>query len=424
MIQHVDLSQVVDAAPARVVVTRDTAGEVTDVGFDLSGLPRVDAMLVGRPVIEVPALVERLCGICPAAHHLAGVRALEALAGCQDLPPTATAVRRLLHYASVISIHATSLIVTHQDEALALRRFAKAVMTAAGSPGHFPTTAVPGGVVAPVDRAQRDLCIERAATTLPVAQRLAELELSTVAPADLFGGADVALVDADGHVDLFGEFLRATAGDGTVVIAGARAEQWDELVTEAVPGSPAPRPYLKPLGSGSGAYRVGPVAQLRVGVLPTPVAASFQQAWRESGGGAASARAIVTVHAIEVIAQVLGAPGLDEGPVRSDWLSDLPAAVGVGWVDGARGLLVHRYATTADGRVAAATILTPTAQNEPWLGELLRAAVGNTSGDESRAGLEEAIHEADPCLPCSSAPAGAMDLVVDTVSAGPAVRGA
>ncbi|MCL2470222.1 MAG: nickel-dependent hydrogenase large subunit [Propionibacteriaceae bacterium] len=424
MIQHVDLSQVVDAAPARVVVTRDTSGEVTNVGFDLSGLPRVDAMLVGRPVVEVPALVEHLCGICPAAHHLAGVRALESLAGSAVVPPTAVAVRRLLHYASVIAIHATSLIVTHQDEALALRRFAKAVMTAAGSPGHFPSTAVPGGVVAPVDASQRDLCVALAADTLLVAQRLAERELSAVALPDLFNGADVALVDDDGYVDLFGEFLRATASDGSLVIAGARADQWDELVAEAVPGSSAPRPYLKPLGSGSGAYRVGPVAQLRVGVMPTPVAASFQQMWRQSGGGAASARAVVTVHAVEAIAWLLGTPGLDEGPVRTDWSSDLPAAVGVGWVDGARGLLVHRYSTTENSRVAAATILTPTAQNEPWLGELLRAAVGDTTGDEARAGLEEAIHEADPCLPCSSAPAGAMDLVVDTVSASTAVKGA
>ena len=97
MIQHINVRQIIDAAPARVLLTRDDTGSVTSAAFDLSGLPRVDSLLVGRPVVEVPALVERLCGICPAAHHLAGTRALESLAGLSEIPPTAQAVRRLLH---------------------------------------------------------------------------------------------------------------------------------------------------------------------------------------------------------------------------------------------------------------------------------------------------------------------------------------
>ncbi|HEX7661736.1 MAG TPA: hypothetical protein VF444_19880, partial [Pseudonocardiaceae bacterium] len=90
------------------------------------------------------------------------------------------------------------------------------------------------------------------------------------------------------------------------------------------------------------------------------------------------------------------------------------AGVGVGWVDGPRGLLVHRYATAADGRLTGATLLTPTAQNEVWLAELLRQAA-ETTPDALEPGLEAAIREADPCLPCSSAPPGAMGVRVETV---------
>jgi NAD-reducing hydrogenase large subunit len=75
---------------------------------------------------------------------------------------------------------------------------------------------------------------------------------------------------------------------------------------------------------------------------------------------------------------------------------------------------VHRYQTGADGRLAAAQILTPTAQNEPWLADLLlSAAAGSTAALD----LEDAVREADPCLPCSSAPVGGMGLQVDIVSA-------
>ena len=449
MTERVIVDQIVAAAPARVVMTRDAAGQVTEAGFDLTGLPRVDALLAGRPVVEVPGLVERLCGICPTAHHLAGTRALEALAGMTELPATAEAVRRLLHHAGIIAIHVVGLVATARDDALALRRFAKAVMAAAGSPGHFPATAVPGGVVAPVGPAQRDTCRAMVPDALAAARRIADRALAAPVPPDHFAGADLALVDDRGNLDLYGQTLRAVAADGAPVIAAASADQWDDLVAEADPGSSAPRPYLKALGPGAGAYRVGPVAQLRVGRVGTPSAAGLQERWWGGAdpfdrharhddvqrrvdvrtGGAAAARTIIIVHAVEAIADLLDSPALVAGPTLVDlvsgqvlppgsppspWPAELPPGVGVGWVDGARGLLAHRYATGADGRVATATILTPTAQNEPWLGELLRTAAGGSASEAAvRAGLEDAIREADPCLPCSAAPAGTMDLVVD-----------
>ena len=306
-----------------------------------------------------------------------------------------------------------SLIVTDQGEALVLRRFAKAVMTAAGSPGHFPATAVPGGVVAPVDLTQRDLCLGLLAEAYEAARRVVEHRLDIPHPPDSFGGADLGLVDGQGHVDLFGMTLRAVAHDGTPVIENTQADEWDTLVAEAVPGSSAPKPYLVALGPDSGAYRVGPVAQLRVGTLSTPQAAEYQRVWSK-GCGARSARAIVILHAIEVIDEVLNDPQTISGEVALPWSPHLPAAVGIGLVDGARGLLVHRYHTDETGHVKAASILTPTAQNEPWLGGLLREAVDGSQSE--RDGIEDAIREADPCLPCSSAPSGTMDVVVDTVT--------
>ena len=412
MTQRIELNQVIDAAPARVVLTRDADGGVVSAAFDLTGLPRVDALLAGRPLLEIPGLVEHLCGICPTAHHLAGMRALESLAGVAALPPTAMAVRRLLHHAGIIATHLVGFVTTDQDDALTLRRFAKAVMTATGSPGHFPVTAVPGGVVGCVDVAQRDACLALVPDALAAARRLAEARLPGAGIPDAYPGADVALVDAAGRLDLLGETLRAVGADGRELLH-AGAGQWDSLVAESDPGSPAPRPYLVALGASAGSYRVGPVAQLRVGTVATPVASGLQAAWREAGGGAAAARAVVMVACVEAIQQLLDAPEAVAGPPAVDWPGTLPAGVGVGWVDSARGLLVHRYATAGDGLVSSATILTPTAQNEPWLGELLRSAAGGAAG-----GIEDAIREADPCLPCSTAPAGTMDLVVETKERG------
>ncbi|MDR0782795.1 MAG: nickel-dependent hydrogenase large subunit [Propionibacteriaceae bacterium] len=418
MTQRIAINQIIEAAPARVVVSRDTTGTVAEATFDLTGLPRVDALLTGRQVIEVPRLVERLCGICPSAHHLAGIRALEALAGVGELPVSATTIRRLLHYAAVIAIHLVGMIATDRDEALELRRLAKLAMAVAGSPGHFPATAIIGGVAIEVDPETRDRCLELIPGALAAAERVVKRTLDMPIPPEGYNGADLALIDEAGNLDLFGHILRVVSTDGRPIIAAARASDWDSLIAEAVPGSPSPRPYLKALGAQAGTYRVGPVAQLRVGILTTPRAAAHQQAWRDRSGGATSARAIITLHGVEVIEALLNAPELTSGPSAVPWSGELPAGIGVGWVDGARGLLVHRYEIGEDGRVRAATILTPTAQNEPWLGDLLTTAATEVDQGRRRAQLEEAIHEADPCLPCSAAPAGAMDLVVDMVDQG------
>ncbi len=412
------LGDVIDPSAARVTVVQDADGHAVDARFDLAGLPRVDGFLAGRPLTEAISLTERLCGICPVAHHLAGVRAYEALAGRPELPPAARAIRRLLQWGSVVDMYATGLVFTARDEAMTLRRFAKAVMAAAGSPGHFPVTAVPGGVAAPVVAANLERCAALLDDARAATERLARTALDGPAHRDETNLSDAALVDAAGNIDLLGDGLRVVAPDGSVLVAAATPDQWDALVTEANPGTSAPRPYLTALGPATGRYRVGPVAQLRVGTLDTPAAHALQAEWRQGGGDAAAARAIMALHCVESVAATLAAPDTLTGPLCVPVAPRSGPGTGVGWVDGARGLLVHRYRAAADGTVASATILTPTAQNEPWLAELLRQAADRRPADP-HAAMERAIRQVDPCLPCATAPPGTMGLVVETKQAKP-----
>ena len=267
---------------------------------------------------------------------------------------------------------------------------------------------MPGGVLRPVVEAELDVLSDQLDDVLAVALRTAERHLAAGEPQPAHAGADVALVDASGRPDVLGTRLLAVSADG-LTVATADPADWDGAVAEQFPGASAPRPYLVPLGPDRGRYRVGPTAQLRVGTLTTPLAQALQERWLAGAGDAAAARAVMPVHAVEAITALLSDPVLLGEDVRTS-IGDYPCgAVGVGWVDGPRGLLVHRYATGPDGRLAAAQILTPTAQNEPWLAELLTAAAAD---DDTERGMEAAIREADPCLPCSSAPVGAMGLQV------------
>jgi NAD-reducing hydrogenase large subunit len=164
------------------------------------------------------------------------------------------------------------------------------------------------------------------------------------------------------------------------------------------------------------------VAQLRVGELTTVTARRLQERWLATGGSAGAAQAIMMLHSVEAIGALLESSALVAGPTATT-AAGAPRDEGVGWVDGPRGLLVHRY-VTAGGVASAVTILTPTAQNEPWLAGMLRTAVDASPADApDRMALEGAIRDADPCLPYCSAPPGTMDLRVDTVMVPTVIEG-
>ncbi|MDR1634299.1 MAG: nickel-dependent hydrogenase large subunit [Bifidobacteriaceae bacterium] len=417
------IDQAVDGADASVIAERSPEGALLDARLDLSILPRLEPLLLGRPVAEVPPLVERLCGVCPAAHHLAGVAALEALHGIASIPAQARRVRRLLHYGSMLTMHATSFFAAGRQEALALRRLGKLAMAAAGSPGHFPTTAVVGGAAGAMVADAATACAESVAAALAGARDLfrwaqddpAATAERHAASSDTFLGADVALVDADGRLDPLGERLRAIDPAGQVIVAGALASQWDDLVALAQPEAAASRPSLLAGGADGGHYRVGPVAGLRVAAPTTAVAAELREDWLRGGGGTLAARAVMAVHCVEAIADlVAGQDWIGRDDTEPDKTGPAAAGrVGVGWVDGARGLLVHRYRVDQEGKVDQALVLTPTAQNEYWLSRLLIRAL---TGDSDHLALENAIREADPCLPCVAAPAGHMGVKINTVT--------
>ena len=428
------LDQVVDGVGTRVVVKLDRGASVEAAWLDLDGLPRVEELLRGRPIRVVPTLIEHLCGICPVAHHLAGARALDQLTGLGAITPTAQAVRRLAHHGDVLRTHARHLAAVNADLALALAAFAGRVVTAATGPGHLPRCAVPGGVVCAVTTARRDaLRADLDQATDHAVGLVAELEGGhdrSRPPA--FTGYDVALVGADGTLDLYGEHLRAVSSQGSVLIAAATPGQWPDLVAESRPGTTASRPYLRAVGAEQGRYRVGPIAQLRVGThLSTPRAELAREQWADTGAGATWARAVVALHAVEAIRDLTDLPELVSGPL----LAPSPVEPGIGrsgaratgWVDGARGLLVHTYQVGGREELIDARITTPTAQNERWLATLLKTATAEHAASYTRgaprlphglrAAVEAAVREADPCLPCTSQPLNAMDLALTVLDA-------
>lgn len=415
----INLDEIIDPMEGRIVVTHDSSGH-PHARFDLQGLPRVDAMLEGQTALAALKMTEHLCGICPVAHHLAGTRALDVLSGLPPIAPAAHLTRRLLHYGSIVEAHSLRFLMQDRDAGVTLKQVSKKMLVAAGSPGHFPATAVPGGVsVWPTTPALCDLSTDLTAAR-DTAERLCDSALAPhpepVGTSD-FAGADVALIDDNGAPDVFGTKVRVARN--TSAVEEFEFSQWNDRITEEIPGSPAPRPYLRADGPENGRYRVGPIAQLSIGTLPTPRAAAAQARWLAGARGAAGARAIITLHVLErtealteQLTQLV--EGRDLGELVNPTTVQFTPGSGTGLVDGPRGILAHTYTIGADGTIQAARILTPTAQNEPWLAQLLTQAYALDQAQQADA-WEQSIREADPCLPISSAPAGQMGLKVENV---------
>lgn len=394
-----NVEQLIDPTEVTVVVTRGPDGEVVAAEFDLSALPRVEHILLGTDVAAVPDVVKRLCGICPATHHLAGVRALEALAVQPPvLSPRAQAQRQLLHHASVVDALALKWVQTDRQLALGLRRLSVDTRSACGSPGHFPDLAIPGGVRTPPDLPAVAAVRAEAATLIDGLRPPA----SEPAVSDSFAGADVALVDAAGQLDGLGEFV-AVHCDGRCELFPVA--QWWERVRETRPDDTASKPELLCDGRWR-SYRVGPVAQLRV--------------QRQDGHSVSAAEAhhAALVRALEGI--IAAAALLEAAPDSADAYGTFAGAElamasgqGIGVVDGPRGILVHSYTADAEQKLSACVIMTPTAQNEPWLAAMLQQEI---AAGAPQVLVEEAIRAADPCLPCTAAPTGQMGVqVIDEV---------
>src|SRR5664279_91300 len=92
----------------RVTIHLDEEGKVKDSFFHIVEFRGFERFIQGHPYWEAPVLVQRLCGICPVSHHLAAAKAIDQLVGIdpETLSPTATKLRRLMHYGQILQSHA------------------------------------------------------------------------------------------------------------------------------------------------------------------------------------------------------------------------------------------------------------------------------------------------------------------------------
>ena len=82
----------------KIEIFLDDEGNVANTYFQIPELRGFERFCVGRPVEEMPLLTNRICGVCPEAHHMAAAKAADMVYHV-DPPRTAKMLRELLYSA-------------------------------------------------------------------------------------------------------------------------------------------------------------------------------------------------------------------------------------------------------------------------------------------------------------------------------------
>jgi NAD-reducing hydrogenase large subunit len=452
---------------AKITLRLDDDGRVDDARFHVTEFRGFEEFCRGRTLWEMPGLTARTCGICPMSHLIASAKAADAILAVQ-IPPAAELLRRLGNLGQIVQSHALSyfhlsapdlLLGMESDPALrnlfgliqaepeiarrgiGLRRFGQEIVAAiSGKRIHGPWI-VPGGVAQPLTVGVRDAL---AAQVEPARQAALDTIDGFVALVDrfvreisVFGAFDSLFLGhcgPDGRWETYGDRLRVTAADGSIVADRLDPADYRVFLGEAGGGdsylkSPYWRATVDGNDLGPGMYRVGPLARLNVAThFGTEAADAALAGYRERTGAVATssfhyhyARLLEVLAAVELIEQLLADPVLLDTNVRAQ--AGVNRHRGVGSSEAPRGTLFHDYTVSDDGLVESVNMLIATGQNNLAMNRtVLQVAREYITGPKIPEGtlnrIEAGIRAFDPCLSCSTHALGQMPMLVQLVDAG------
>ncbi len=448
---------------AKITLHLNEQGRVEDARFHVTQFRGFEKFCEGRPFSEMPALMARICGICPVSHLIASAKACDALLAVR-IPPTADKLRRIFGLAQVVQSHALSLFylsspdlllgmdadpakahlfgVLEKNSALArdgirLRQFGQQMIERLGGKRIHPAWVVPGGVSEPLTEKNRDAILSALPEALQIAERTMEWFKGTmeklreeITSFGNFPTLFMGIVKGDGGLTFYDGKIRIVDASGNVAADGLDPACYADFIGEKVePWSYLKSTYYKPKGFPEGIYRVGPLARMNVADrCGTPRAdqelAEFHELQRTavlSSFHYHHARLIEILYCVERMEQLLNDPEILSKHVRA--FARPNALEGVGAAEAPRGTLFHHYKIDEQGLMRWANLIIATGHNSVAMNRsILQVAKHFVHGDRLTPGMlnrvEAVIRCYDPCLSCSTHAAGQMALQVELLNAG------
>ncbi|OGO67866.1 MAG: F420-nonreducing hydrogenase [Chloroflexi bacterium RBG_19FT_COMBO_62_14] len=435
-------------------------GDVANAYLQVPELRGFERFCIGRQAEDMPNITDRICGVCPEAHHMASTKALDALFHV-DPPPTAKKLRELFYsifYATDHTTHFYALagpdFVMGPDAPVAERNILgvikKVGMDIAGKvlkmrhDGHHlikmiggrpvhPNWGLPGGVSRGITEEQREEIERLGRDAVEFAkfsiQLFNDIVLGNPAYVDLIKNDafvhntyNMGTVDADNHVNFYDGMIRVVGPDGKEH-AKYHAKDYREYVAEHVePWSYLKFPYLKKIGwkgftdgIGSGIYKATPLSRLNAADgMATPLAqAEYERMYEVLGGKPVNhtlathwARLIELLYATEHWIELATDPEITGENFRV--LPTQTPNEGVGCVEAPRGTLTHHYWTDERGILTRVNLIVGTTNNNAAINMSVKKAAQGliTKNKVVTEGLlntiEMGFRAYDPCMACAT----------------------
>jgi F420-non-reducing hydrogenase large subunit len=435
-------------------------GDVANAYLQVPELRGFERFCVGRQAEDMPNITDRICGVCPEAHHMASTKALDALFHV-DPPPTAKKLRELFYsifYATDHTTHFYALagpdFVMGPDAPIEERNILgvinKVGMDIAGKvlkmrgDGHHlikmiggrpvhPNWGLPGGVSRGITEEQRTEIEKLGKDAIEFAQFSLQLFNDIVLEnsdylnlvlddAYVDRTYNMGTVDENNHVNFYDGMIRVVGPDGKEH-AKYHARDYRDYVAERVePWSYLKFPYLKQIGwkgfvggVDSGVYKATPLSRLNAADgMATPLAqAEYERMYETLGGKPVHhtlathwARLIELLYATERWVELATDP-----EITGETFRVLPTETpdeGIGCVEAPRGTLTHHYQTDERGVLTHVNLIVGTTNNNAPINMSIKHAAealihnGTVVTEGLLNKVEMAFRAYDPCMACAT----------------------
>jgi F420-non-reducing hydrogenase large subunit len=450
----------------KIEIFLNDEGDVANAYLQIPELRGFEQFSIGRPAEEMPRITNRICGVCPEAHHMAATKALDDLF---DIEPNETVkkLRELFYSAFYVTDHTVHfyalggpdfvlgpdadpaerniLGVIHKvgvdigKQVIACRKRNHEVIAMLGGRGIHPVAGLPGGWSKAMTEEEREQIegfakenIEFAEFSLQLFQDLVleNEDYVNLILSDTFTHQTyyMGTVDDDNLINFYDGLIRVVGPEGEELIKYPSKDYTEHIAERVEPWSYLKFPYLKEVGwkgfvdgVDSGVYCATPLSRLNAADgMATPKAQEHFEKFYETLGSKKVngryqpvhhrlathwARLIELLYSAERMLELAQDPVITNQDVRPV-VTSTPTE-GVGSVEAPRGTLTHHYTTDENGILTDVNLVVGTTNNyAPIAMSVKKAAQGLIKGGEVSQGLlnqvEMAFRNYDPCMSCAT----------------------
>ncbi|MGA1791528.1 MAG: Ni/Fe hydrogenase subunit alpha [bacterium] len=443
----------------KIDIFLDDNGSVNRAYFQVPEFRGFEKFAEGRAAEEMPTLTQKICGVCPTAHHTAASKALDELFHVEP-PETAKKIRELMYNAFMFEDHVLHFCFLGGPDfvvgpgaskaernilgvigkvglevgkkVIDIRKRVRGLNAMISGSSLHPVCGLPGGI-------SKGLSEEDRANIKPITKDALEfaefmlkvwddvvlknkvyVDLITI---DMYYHKTyyMGMVDENNKVNFYEGKIRVVDPEGQEFAMFDPKDYLQHLEERVEPWSYLKMLYLKNVGwkgfvdgKESGVYRVAPLARLNVSSgMATPLAqAEYERMFDTLGGKPAHntlayhwARLVEVLYAAERMEELANDPVLTQSKVRN--IPGQKPDEGIAAVEAPRGTLFHHYKTDERGIIEKANLVVATQNNGAAICMSIEKAArglienGNVS-DGVLNMVEMAFRAYDPCLACAT----------------------